>query len=93
MRKPSPIAAVNLTSFTIVINEYSNDATIMHRRAQRLCANLQYVNNVKNTIPRWQPYLRAWSGRIGRLYMFMINTKIRFSLEQARAARYIAGDI
>ncbi len=35
-------AAVNLTSFTIVITEYSKDATIMHRMAQRLCANLQY---------------------------------------------------
>ncbi len=29
------------------------------------------VNDVKNTIPRWRPHLRAWSGQIGRLYMSM----------------------
>ncbi len=29
------------------------------------------VNGVKLTIPRWRPHLRAWSGRIGRLYMSM----------------------
>ncbi len=40
--RPPYCSGVDLTSFTIVITEYSKDATIMHRTAQRLCANLQY---------------------------------------------------
>ncbi len=36
------IVAINVTSFIVVITDYSKDATIMHKTAQRICVNLQY---------------------------------------------------
>ncbi len=40
--RPLYCSGVDLTSLIIVITEYSKDAIIMHRMAQRLCVNLQY---------------------------------------------------
>ncbi len=88
------IVMVNLTSFTIVITEYSKDATILHRTAQRLCANLQYGEWRQVDRSKMAAAQRAWSGRMGHLYMSMskycVNLKDVLILNVSIVCAYFA---
>ncbi len=66
---------VNLTSFTIVTNEYlkmPQSCTAVGLRMHSL------VNDVKLTVPRWWTHLRAWSGRMGRLYRLYTEKRKKY---------------
>ncbi len=59
------IVMINLTSCTIVINEYSKmpqSCTAIGLRTHSM------VNDVKLIVPRWRTRLHAWSSRMGHLY-------------------------
>lgn len=60
------IVMINLTSCTIVINEYSKmpqSSTAIGLRTHSM------VNDVKLTVPRWRTRLHAWCSRMGHLYI------------------------